>query len=666
MSRGISLYTMHFPGGKAECICRSGVRFKRCCKDGIEQRLAGRHTKGATSDEHTSLQQRLRDARLEFSFYWIRHVAHRSIHSESSYASLLDVDLRAMSDLLERIMFLAVEAGQRSDFLQSLERLRGVVADSRWPVRISFLRALTRLFPDWDEAAKAEAKRELETIDTSGLDINFLQVHYSLFAESLGLSDRLKWLERLETASAEPGQKLQYGAGYATTLALHNDSSGARRRLSESLLRYESSGGSTNEYGLLQYGLALTDAIRLGMDQPAQLLDKADNAFLEMMRLGRLNQAGLAHAELWRGRAHAAAGQWDAAVGIFQRSQAYQFSPLAAIFLAESFANLGRRSEAKAVLTSLDYSSLNPTLRYDYCLSFALSLSESDSPKELSDFLSKLNDIQVLHPLLAEQLRDIVGDIKDIQQKSLATEIESLRVQLGHSRRIESNEDLRSAISAHRSLPPQRQTLALPNSNELPHFLLEILVQTCAQLLDQRQLLSTAQQSREDTYTAFITSLLQQRVVEFGWSVSDQRLGGLPSKVSPERGKRDLAFWKGGDSPFGIVEALRLSSFGATGEGSLNEHLSRLVSRYDACGSAVPFLVVFAEVVDFEAFTNKYMEHLSGVDLADAPVKLGPHSRQDWKRDGLFRRAIKLLETSHDVRGVDVSIFHLVAHLPDI
>lgn len=108
-------------------------------------------------------------------------------------------------------------------------------------------------------------------------------------------------------------------------------------------------------------------------------------------------------------------------------------------------------------------------------------------------------------------------------------------------------------------------------------FLAKIVVHACAQLLEQRQLLSTDAQSQEDTYTAYLTSLLQQRVAELGWSAADQRLGALPMKKSAERGRRDLAIWKGGDAPFGILEALRCSTMGASGASWLDQHLSKLV-----------------------------------------------------------------------------------------
>jgi hypothetical protein len=581
------------------------------------------------------------------------------------YAPIFLADIPAMTELLENIMYLTHEAGEGAAFLGTLDRLREAVPGSRWNDQICYLRALSILYPDWSEQAEARARVELKDVAVEQIDdLDFLQTHYTLFAETLGLSEQLRYLERLIRESRDPGHKLQYAAGRAMLLALHNDTTGAREELAKALRTYEGSDGAKSGYGLLMYAHALVDAGRMGVEEVEHPFDKADETFRAVAGRGELNSAGLADVEFSRGLAFATAGKWANALEAHQRAQALAFSTRTAIFLAEALAHLNRTPEAKAILCSLDYDSLSQGLKYDFCLSFALSLGP-DAPSEDIRLLSeRLKELKSPYPLFMERLRRVGEQIQELQRSELEAEIDKLRSQLANVRAVNSDDAIRSALSMHRNLPPRRQTMTLPLEEDLPHFLAKIVVHVCSQLLDQRKLLSTEPQSQEDTYTAYLTSLLQQRVVEYGWSVSDQKLGGVPSKNSPERGRRDLAFWKGGDVPFGIMEALRCSNMGATGAASLDEHLTRLVSRYDQCGSAVPLIVVYAELVDFEAFCAKYAEHLGSVQLTEAPIKSGPSVMQRWQSDGLLRRSLKMLATTHQVATDEVTVTHVLLHLP--
>lgn len=164
---GSSLYLQYFPAGKSECICRSGLRFKRCCKSGLEDRLANEN---ASEANEATPPRRLRRARLESSHYWLRHTAHRAASGETLYAQVLDIDIRAMFELLENLMYITHEAGQLGTLLGTLDRLRGAVADGRWPPRISFLRALTHLYPNWSAEAEVRARAELKNVDADRLD----------------------------------------------------------------------------------------------------------------------------------------------------------------------------------------------------------------------------------------------------------------------------------------------------------------------------------------------------------------------------------------------------------------------------------------------------------------------------------------------------------------
>ena len=659
------MYSDFFPSNKKECICGSGMRFERCCGPELTTLFAKAPPAHPTPLNDGSARQRLRRARLKFSHYWILHSAHRVWSlDDDHYAPILDIDLPAMTSLLEEMMYLTHESGDTT-FLDNLERLRGAVRDPRWSVRISFLRALTFLYPDWSPAQEERARKEFQAIDIHKVDdAEILQVHFHLFGGALSLSERLWELDRLIQLSTQPSHRLQYHIARAQTLEMHGDFVAARAGVGAAIAEYEATIGD-DLYSIRQYGLAMTEALRLGVQQVAEPLEKAQQAFDRLICSGQLNNGGVAEAEFFKGQAYAVAQQWEDALRAYQRSQRIEYHPRIGIFLAEALANLGRRSDARGLLHSIDYEGLSEPLKYDHCLTLALAADTSEGVSVGDGRLleSRLNHLQIPYPVLVDRLRGILSRIEHLRREELEQEIARLRGERAGGGPGLTDDAIRSAVSVHRALPPGRQTLTLPLSQGLQQFLTNITVLVCSQLLDHRQILATGAQSLEDTYTAYVASLLQQRVAEFGWSVVDQRLGGLPSNDGPERGRRDVTLWKGGDAPFGIIEALRASSMGETGAGSVDEHLTRLVTRYDQCGGATLILIVYAEVVNFAEFCDKYVVHFTQRPPTAVPIVEGPKEFVSWKRDGLIRRRLKLLHTVHRTGAESVEVLHVLLHM---
>lgn len=650
-------YAEFFPSNRELCVCGSGSRFKNCCAAGLRKWFAT-SSEPPASPEAGSPKAQLRSARLTFSHYWVWHTSHRAwCLSPESYAETLELDVMALSDLLEATLYAAHRVIGTDAFLQDLERLRSAVDDPRWAERIAFLRALARLYPNWDMGRDA-ALAEFEVIDVSNTrSSDVLGVYYCLAGENLGLASALRMLDRLVEVFDQPGRRLQYRAGRAILLELHGDGVGARQELQAAILEYELSSGAEDGYGHMQYGNALVHVLRLGIPGIADPLEKAVEAFRRVAEAVQLNPAGRAANLGDLGRAYAAAGEWNDAVHACDRSLYEHYTAGVAILKATALSNAGRAGEARAVLLALDFEGLSQSWRVEHCLALASALREQPlDDGDVAMLQQRMRNLEVTHPAMVSHVRTIQAELDEFQRSRQAREIERLHEELERLRSCPTDASVRSALAAHRAMPPPRQTVALPCAQDVATFLLTATVQACAQLLDQRQLLALNAKSMEDAYTAFIVLLLQQRVEALGWNVGDQSLGGRPGTSSAERGRRDLVFRKDGDAPFGVVEAVRCSSMGATEAASIDEHLARLTERYDLAGGATLLLLTYAEVADFAAFRDKYESHLQARGA-------GPTSRESWARDGLSRRRIKLLQTKHEVSPERVEVTHILVHL---
>ncbi len=660
-------YSTFFPASKAACICGSGKRFKRCCREGLCHQFEIGGAVPPLADSDASAARRLQHARLQFSHYWVQHAAHRAwAGNEEAYKELLDIDIRELGSFLEAVLYRSFDAGEVNQLTENLSALSQLVDDERWRTRVVFVRALSHLYPNWNEAAEDRARSELSGVDIASVrHEDILQVHYCLFGHDLGLVETLARLEPLIELSKPPGVRLQYRGGKAVTLINYGDPDGARRELASALSEYEAGPGAQDVYGLHQYAMVLMEAARCGLERATPLLETVDDVLSKIIDSQEMNNLGLAELEFDRGVVRARTGKWEEALSVYQRAQSLSHRPQTSVYMAEALAELGRPAEALGVLYSLDYEALRPALKLDHCISIVQALEKvPDRWEATSGLLSKrLSNLQPQYPEMAARIGNIQSTIDTIAKDRTASELSRLRKEVIELRGIGSDDRIRAAFSLHREMAPTRQTQMLPRPEQLQSYLTKISVEICAQLIDQRQLLSTQAQSLEDIYTAYLLSLLQQRIVNFGWNAEDQQHGGRTANDGPERGRRDLVIRKGADAPFAIFEALRVSSMGTTGAGIVDEHVNRLVVRYDQCGAEVLVVIVYAEVVNFLPFCEKYVDHFHSTTLPDAPLREGPLVLPEWAEDGLVRRNLKLYQTKHLVGGDSATVVHLVLHL---
>jgi hypothetical protein len=333
------------------------------------------------------------------------------------------------------------------------------------------------------------------------------------------------------------------------------------------------------------------------------------------------------------------------------------------IFLAEALQNLGLEEEARKHLDSLKFEEIDNPAKVDHCLAFA-SVADLTSKADRDLLALRLDALEVPYPTIADSIHTIRRRIDSITRQELEESLRELRGRVASALDLTMTPALaQRGLAYHRGLPPAVQAETLPRPRDLELMLTEVLVYACATLQDEQQILSVEARSLEDTYTAFLASLVAQRVAEFGWFVGEQDLGGLPASASKERGRRDLVFRKDGDAPFGIVEAVLLDGTGKRQQDSIGEHLVRLATRYDRCGGAQAIMLVYAKTEDFKSFLTWYGERLRSMSFEGARLVEGPNTKEEWARDGLVRRNIGLLRTVHIVSREDVPVTHVLVRV---
>jgi len=498
------------------------------------------------------------------------------------------------------------------------------------------------------------------TAQTSGM----LSLYYDLFADELQLESRLQVLDRIVGLCTDPNELLQYELLRAVTLHLHGDTDYASK-LVKALEEYEKTDErQRNWYGRLQYGRVLVHLIRRDHPRSAEFFEKALAGFSEVLSKVQLNESGRAMVEEEIASLHEARQDWAKACDHWRLSLAAKDGPRAKIFLGRALQHLGRKEQAREILSGIDYDSLDESLKFDHCLTVAGDI-RFDDDADAKALVERIDRLEPTYPEFQRQLDSLRGYLAKGLTQELQNTVRRLQNELEHREVTLSDRETTSALARHRSLAPTIQARTLPVGHDLETLLLEVVVAATSMLQEHWMILSRDAQSMEDTYTAFLTVLLQQRVEYLGWSVQEQSLGGSGAKnSSKERGRRDIVFSKSGNAPHGVLEAVRVSRPVASTWENIEEHIERLLHRYNPSGAAILVALTYFEGDDFSGFVKWYA--CATERWKDSPAKpcSALDTPADWTTNGIARAGTAIFRSIHKVASDERVVLHLVVRVP--
>lgn len=618
-------YKAAFPHRTAVCLCGSGERFKNCCSRALIAHFSGEQDEPA---KPITPKAQLKKARFELARYRVWHLAHTKAGLQLPFLpeDILLVDIRAMSDYLERVLWLYARAKRTSAIQPTIRALAKAIEDPRWTDRIRYLELIWRQHASWNED---EIRDELQKFDIESIrDPDILQLYLDVEGNSLGLSRFRSLCGLISSETSEPGHRLQYRFLAAVHLDLYSDHQAAVEELNFAVSKFEEEvyGATLGAYDHLQYCRALTCRAAWTNDsqERASLVCKAIASCDAALSSGELNVAGTAHVLREKGGALAVDRRWQEALEMARRSADLEPTFLATLLEIQGALEFKQYGLARELLDGFDFAELPPENQFDYSLSLAeVACAEGDA-NLCATARELLLAIDTIYPQFRDRIATLAVRLADQERKGLSLELREARrlaTETFDPLKL-SDAQLRSVITHHRCLSPRRQARTLPAGLELPEMLSDVIQSLCRVLLDQRALLTTEMRSQEDTYSGFIALQLQARVSSLGWHVSSQDYGGRPAVGSVEFGRRDITIRKDGEAPFAIIEAVRCGTTNCTDSKNLLEHTKRLLERYDAARSAELFTVVFVENTSLEQFTRWYCECFQGTTtLAIAPLE---------------------------------------------
>ena len=378
-------YSRLTPDPKAPCLCGSGARFKNCCKGRLPGFNNGKKWREAARQKRWT--EMIRHLRADVTQYSTWHLSHTApavrLRPELRSEWLMNIDIEALSDNVENLMWGYGRKGWLDRLPDVLDRLKSNIDDPRWRAKIAYQRGICALWQE-DRARAAREIEPLQPITPDATDVDLLQLHLDLNGRKMGLTERLTFYDQISSLSKSRSDKLQYGGARAFEILLAGDEAGARGAFE----------------GVIALGRELEDQKPLSataelwlcralegkavIDRNEELFAEIDERLTRQLENDLWSKAG--RANVWRslGDARRYGGSYDPAIDAYRKAGSLDTLPELLTFEAECELRRGNADEAFRLIRSVSVDRLDDPERADHAFtSFYIALARRDRPSLL-------------------------------------------------------------------------------------------------------------------------------------------------------------------------------------------------------------------------------------------------------------------------------------------
>jgi SEC-C motif len=389
------------PHANDPCVCGSGRKFKRCCKNryGADARATDKYNEGR-------YKEALVACRAHLTWYILCHKAHTAPLVKKQVPDvqqLLDLDIGALAYLVDLLYSCYRKTGLSGGFPTVLAHLQTAIDDPRWRDRLCYFRALWALADGGDEA---QARKELAAIRIDTIDdFDTLALYLEVYADQLGIEVRLRLFDTITNTTKDPAHRLHYSVAKGVALSLICELKkgiASVRQATQGYLALDSDERST--YGDFVLARALFVLAELSGEKKvaAEALAQYRDLWGSSQR-DDYTQAYFAELAKCMGDCYSFIGQFADGIQRYQESLALETSALTELFLARAHANAGEPDTARTLLEKMETTSLNAAGKYDYAISWAVLAAVSLDQKDLDRARDELKRLQPSAPLFHQQ-----------------------------------------------------------------------------------------------------------------------------------------------------------------------------------------------------------------------------------------------------------------------
>ncbi|MFM5637416.1 SEC-C metal-binding domain-containing protein [Aeromonas veronii] len=422
------------PPLNSQCLCGSGLKFKRCCLGENDIACSLYIDKANDLMKKNDYKNALRYVRRGITNYTILHKTNTEpyigIKNEGAF-KLLELDIKALSELTENLLFCYRGLSDYSSLGGDLERLRRNIFDIRWQRKITYYQILALLGDNWsNDIGKRELKKLMPLHEEDEIEITQLYLHF--YSEDLPFKRKVDLLDNLIKEIKTPSQKLQYQVAKAVQYLCIGDDSEAESLIEKAIKTYELSEQNNNLYGCIQHARALS---LLGdIKHSAELKAQAIKAFESLINDDSWTDVGIANIYFELGKCLYHIKEFKKSIDMYQKSIDIDDSIIVKVFISQSELEL---NDKNAINTIKDVEQsllmLSNAERLDFIFTYA-AISIAFKQSEMIDrSFHYLADLSSLEPIFEKHKSTLLIEISSIynsgkleQQSSILKRLKSL------------------------------------------------------------------------------------------------------------------------------------------------------------------------------------------------------------------------------------------------
>lgn len=404
------------PNLNTPCLCGSGMKFKRCCQGDNDAHCEIMIKSARDMMLKNDFKGALKLVRLGITNYSILHKTNTAPYIPSqneSIAWLLEIDIKALSELVESLLDCYRGLHDYNSFECDLERLRNNISDIRWQKKITYFQILASLGEHWPEKVGKRQVKKLLPIDQEN-DVEIIQLYLHFCSDELSFKKNIDILDRLISLIKKPSEKLQYSVVKVIKYLSIGDTEESQKLIEDALRNYESTGWSNDDcYGLMQH--ARTISLLGDLKKSADLKKAAINEYTSLINNHQWTDLGLAELYAQIGKSLFHIGKFNEAIEQYEKSLHITDSDLVKIYLSQVKLDLKDENAIEIIkLVEINASNLPTSEFIDFIFTYA-SIGISFNNKEMiNKSIKYLSNSPPLEPIFEKQKTEIITQITNL------------------------------------------------------------------------------------------------------------------------------------------------------------------------------------------------------------------------------------------------------------
>lgn len=403
-------------GRNSECLCGSGLKYKNCCLELMHHEDISETIKEIKNKNY---ELAYKFCQVDLTRYMIYVLSHTepllSIHHPMG-KKLLDIDIKALSEILDRLMRIIRYGDIEIDFEQRLGNLKNIFYNKDWHFRLNYYKAAWNYFIKDDEVTARNFLLQHVKYDDIN-DLDFLQMYFDLCSDELTFSKKIEVLDKLITIEERPSGIIQYMGGKAISYFLIGDVEKAKEMFTDAISIAEKRLEEFNS-SFDYYQLAKTYHYAGRFQNERRFLEKSLEYFEKTRDFETMNDIGQAMIYSQLGDVYGDLKEYQKALESYLLSLKYANDPLTKIFISQIYLEQEDMENAVKFLSDIDYERLTDKgNKVDYLIAMSklvITIKDNEKAKFTYAELKKLSfDSKYFSDLingLKADLLEIYGD----------------------------------------------------------------------------------------------------------------------------------------------------------------------------------------------------------------------------------------------------------------